>query len=543
MVARVHDVLARAFSEQGTRTVFALMGDGNMHFLGSLIEREGVRAVNVRHENMGLGMADGYARAGDDVGVCSVTYGPGLSNLPLSLLVAGRAHSPIVVFAGDAGAADDYPGSAHHMNQRALVEAAEAVYLEVRSATSVRDDVAEGFRRARGERRPVVVSATSELQQERAELEPRAQTEDGSPPEVAAAADDAIGAAADLLAAAERPLILAGAGTDATARGLLEELAEITGAALMTTIAAKGAFAGNSRSVGMSGSYMHRSGAAQAAAADLVLAAGARLDPYVTNRGHLFAHARVVTLNRDPEVNVAGVREPDLRLTGDAAATLAKLIPAVESRRSAPPRPAPEPYDFASDDLAGFPYEPEPGTLDPRALMQQVADEIPETGLVVVGAGHFCIFPIRYLPPKRTHRYLPVFDFGTIGQGLPVAIGASVAGGSRPLVAFEGDASLLMNIQELDTIARERLPILLFAMNDGALGAEYHRLERIGFSRDLAAYERADFRRIGEAFGLRASTAETVDQALDAAAQFTRSPEPTLVDVRCSRRVIAPYYR
>lgn len=125
---KVYEVLAAASATEGVDSVFALMGDGNMGFLGSLAEREGVRVVQVRHENMAVGMADGLARAGRAIGVASVTYGPGLTQIPTSLLVAGRHHSHVVVFASEPPQADRYPGSAHEMNQRALMEAAEAAY-------------------------------------------------------------------------------------------------------------------------------------------------------------------------------------------------------------------------------------------------------------------------------------------------------------------------------------------------------------------------------------------------------------------------------
>src|SRR5258705_2973226 len=161
---KVYEHLATCFAAEGVDAVFALMGDGNMGFLGSLASTPGVKLVQVRHENMAVGMADGYFRTRGSVGVASVTYGPGLTQIPTSLMVAGRHHSPVVVFAGEPPQSDRYPGSAHDMNQRALMEAAEAAYMTVASPASAAQDVAKAFDRARAERRPVVLAAALDVQ-------------------------------------------------------------------------------------------------------------------------------------------------------------------------------------------------------------------------------------------------------------------------------------------------------------------------------------------------------------------------------------------
>jgi thiamine pyrophosphate-dependent acetolactate synthase large subunit-like protein len=175
--------------------------------------------------------------------------------------------------------------------------------------------------------------------------------------------------------------------------------------------------------------------------------------------------------------------------------------------------------------------------------MAELGTLLPDDCQIVVGAGHFSAFPLLYLPGRRTHRYLPVFDFGSIGQGLPVAVGAALARPERPVVCFEGDASMLMNVQELETIGRIRPRLLLFVLNDGALGAEYHRLARMGIDPDLAAYERAGFQAVAEAFGVPAYTLRSVEEAREAVAKFLAGDGPMLIDVRTSRRSIVPLYR
>jgi acetolactate synthase-1/2/3 large subunit len=540
---KVHDVLARAFAAEGVETIVALMGDGNMAFLGSVVG-ERIDLIQVRHENMAVGMADGYVRAGRPIGVAAVTYGPGLTQIPTSLLVAGRHRSPIVVFAGEPPLSDRYPGSAHEMNQRALVEAAEAGYVSVRSPASAAEDVAVAFHRARAERRPIVIGAAVDLQYSDAPETGRTTRDaDRSPAREARGANpDEVARAADALAAARRPLILTGIGAlGATAE--IERLADLVGANLVTSIAAKGAFAGNPRYLGLAGSFADERTTTAFAEADLVLAVGCGLDPYVSQRGRLLATAHVIQIDIDPQASIASTRQANLLLNGDARLTTGALADALRDRGVAIGHGLPAAFDFAAVDLATFPCDPEPGTLDPRALMAILGDVLPDDCAIVVGAGHFSAFPLLYLPGRRSHRYIPVFDFGSIGQGMPVAFGAALAQPDRPVVAFEGDASLLMNVQELETIGRVRPRLLLFVMNDGALGAEYHRLGRIGIDPDLAAYERADFAAIASAFGVPARTLDTPAGVSDVVDAFFSGDGPLLVDVRASRRSIVPLYR
>jgi len=541
---KVYEVLAAAFASEGVVTVFALMGDGNMGFLGALVEHEGVRVVQVRHENMAVGMADGQARAGVPVGIASVTYGPGLTQIPTSLLVAGRHHSPIVVFAGEPPQAERYPGSAHDMNQRALMEAAEAAYMTVGSPASAAQDVASAFERARAERRPVVLGAALDIQYAEADgsRPPRRRPERGRVE--ASLAPAHVKEAARLIVGARRPVVLAGVGA-VSAAAELERLAMRIGAALVTTIGAKGMFAGNPWSLGLAGSFADAPTSAAFSDADVVLAVGTALDPYVTRRGALLEGSRVVHIDRDPDATIAGIRQADVKLGGDAHTAVIALEAAVTrqsgSRRIE--RQAPERYDFASQDLLAFPCDPEPGTLDPRVLMSALGELLPRKSVIVVGAGHFSAFPLLYLPASRTQRYQPVFDFGSIGQGLPVALGIALARPAVPVIAFEGDASLLMNVQELETIARERLRLLIFVMNDGALGAEYHRLDRLGIDPMLAAYERPRFADVARALGVPSRTIDDVAQAGAVIDEFRSSGGPLLVDVRISRRSIVPLYR
>src|SRR3954454_5981765 len=148
---KVYERLADAFAAEGTRTIFGMMGDGNMYWMSALA-KHGVRMIEVRHEGSGLGMADGWARATHDVGVCTATCGPGVTQLATALVTAARASSPLVVFAGE------YPTTDQEYNQRfdqaPFAAACETGFIRLTSADATDDVVRRAFYLARTESRP-----------------------------------------------------------------------------------------------------------------------------------------------------------------------------------------------------------------------------------------------------------------------------------------------------------------------------------------------------------------------------------------------------
>jgi len=159
---KVYERLADAFAAEGTRAIFGMMGDGNMFWMHALA-KHGVRMIEVRHEGAGLGMADGWARATHDVGVCTATCGPGVSQLATALVTASRASSPLVAFVGE------YPTNDQEYIQRfdqpRFAEACEAEFVRLTSADVTDDVVRQAFYLAKTESRPVMLSCPMDIQQ------------------------------------------------------------------------------------------------------------------------------------------------------------------------------------------------------------------------------------------------------------------------------------------------------------------------------------------------------------------------------------------
>jgi thiamine pyrophosphate-dependent acetolactate synthase large subunit-like protein len=176
--------------------------------------------------------------------------------------------------------------------------------------------------------------------------------------------------------------------------------------------------------------------------------------------------------------------------------------------------------------------------LDPRAVMRDLGPALPRDAQLVIGGGHFWSFPCMYLDVPEDGAFLCPLGAAAVGQALPFAIGVAAAASGKPVVAVEGDGSLFMNIQEMDTAARYRLPLAVVVMNDAALTAEVIKLRMEGYNGDLATYPTPDFAVMAKGFGWRAATLNGGDSIADVFGDHRWADGPLLVDARISREVV-----
>lgn len=546
---KVHEALAEAFEAEGVSALFGLMGDGNMDFLASVHERGRITSYEARHEGAALAMADGYARASGDVGVCYVTHGPGVTQLATSLAVASQHRTPVVVFAGDLAAAHKGFGFKQDIDQRPVVEACGALFHPLRTASTVAADVEQAFWLARTRLLPVVLNCPVDIQNakiDRFEYRPSRARIRPLPP--LSPDPHVIAEAVDLLAAARRPIVVAGAGAvAASALDALERLAERIGAALATSVPAKGTLDGP-WSVGVYGGQASTKGETVFREADLVVLVGTSADGLATAGGKLFLHARTLQIDTNPSATVNG-RPADCLVVGDARTACEALLAGLTELGVAGSgfRSGDQDDLFAADalqqDLADAPFEVAPGELDPRRVAAELDRHLPANAMVLVGVGHYWSSPAIYLNGNRTRRFIFAYDFGCIGQTIPTAFGASVAEPSRPVVVFEGDASALMAVHELNTLARYRPKMLVIVMNDSALGAEIQKLRATGRDPRPAMIPSPDFAEVARAFGLSGVRLEDLEQAEALVAEFAAGEGTHVVDVPISRQVVDRYLR
>jgi acetolactate synthase-1/2/3 large subunit len=538
---KVYEALARAFADEGTHAVFTMMGDANMHWLNAL-DRIGVDIFDVRHEGAGLAMADGYARASGEPGVCSTTGGPGTTQLATTLVVASRARSPVVAFCGDSAVGDRH--DAQHFDQRPFAEAVEAGFVRVDGAASACDAVREAFLRARSGPGPVILSVPQDIQQEEVkDTAYEASLTAGR--EAEATLDEAeVERAVALIQQAERPIVLVGRGAMNAGAGLqVIALADRIGALIATTLHAKNWLADHPWHLGISGGYGTKAARELLSSADCVIVVGASVSPYTSDQGALFRDATVIQIDRRSDLVMGDGRRADYALTADARlgveALLARLP--VRERPSTGLRTARVADELAQAYNDDSFVELEPGTLDPRAACRLLDEAIPEHIALILGSGQQIRFPTMLMRRPRP-LIMAQHHFGCIGQGLTTAMGAVISTG-RPAMTIEGDAGLMMHLAEFETAVRYCLPLLVVAMNDQALGAEYHKSVAIGLDGNLTLIDTPDLGGVGVGLGGRGHLVRSLDELAVAATEFVDDPAPTLLDVRISRRVLSIPYR
>ncbi|MFI6819824.1 thiamine pyrophosphate-binding protein [Micromonospora sp. NPDC050187] len=535
---RAYQALADAIVAHGVDTIFGLLGDANMFLVTDLIERHGVRFVAARNENAAVMMADGYARVTGRCAVATVTQGPGLAVAGAALTIARQARTPLVLVAGDTPPAD--PGHVQHFDQQPFALATAGSFVPVATpATAVRD-LARAFRQARELPGPVVLNVPMDLQDEPVPsgappCVPHVPPRPAQPP---APHPEAVAALADRLRAARRPVLLAGRGAE-SAGPAIRELADRSGALLATTLMAAGLFAGHPYHLGVAGGLARPLTRRMFAEADLVVTFGAGWNRWTADHGTLAGAATVVAVDTDPAA--PGARWPvDDAVLGDAGTT-ARAVGALLAPQSRPDwRTAELAADLAAaDPFADLDVCSTPDRIDPREFVRVCAGRLPAERTTVVGVGHFGGWPNLLLDSAATDRSLVApWEFGSIGVGLPFAVGAAVGRPDRPVVAFEGDGSLLTGLGELDTLARTGAAVLLVVLDDSAYGAEVRKLRPRGVDPAPARFPDRDLAAVARALGLTAYTVTDTagaEAALDAVLPLTG---PVLLHVRVTPDVV-----
>jgi acetolactate synthase-1/2/3 large subunit len=541
----IYEALAHAFAAEGVDTHFTLMGDGNMHWATAMKSLPGMTTFAVRHEHCACAMAMGYESATGKVGVASVTCGPGFTQIMTALTVAARARIPLVVFAGEAPINAKWYNQA--IDQPMLAAPTGAHYISAHSTQRMHQYVREAFYVARHERRPVVLGVPYDLQKQSlpdiGEYQPSFAVlphTEPTPPH-----PHQIDELANRLAAAACPVIVAGRGVmRAGAQAEVEELADLSGALLATTLLTRGLFDHHPFSIGISGGYARDVAREVAAQADLVIAIGSSLNYYTVDGGNMYPKAEIVQIDIEPLGLRNGMKAGDLHLRADAKLATAELIKAFRTRAGG--RSAVRSADLARRireqpaDSAQFAIAP--GLLDPRAAIDALDRVIPKGWDQVSGSGHQSYFHtvMRGRPPERYHA---IRDFGAIGNGISFAIGVAAARRTGEVVLFEGDGSLLMHVQELEMVARHGIKLLICVLNDGAYGSEIHKLRAEGIDDSGSVFGRTDLAAIAKGFGLRGTTIIDVSQFGPLLAAYQAQDTAEIWNIHVSDQVVNPHTR
>jgi thiamine pyrophosphate-dependent acetolactate synthase large subunit-like protein len=328
---------------------------------------------------------------------------------------------------------------------------------------------------------------------------------------------------------------------EADAAAACRALAEKRGALLATTLPARGLFHDDPFCIGIAGSFTPPVGLECLAEADLVVAVGCSLAFHAGGGGQLWPQAETLHIDIDPLAVSQGQEVAHHHLRADARSGVEALAAALPARpegwRTA--ALAARIRDTKPDDHF---YEIAPGLLDPRDAVAALEAALPPDWEMVNSSGH-CSHFFAHMPSRPQHLFLTIREFGAIGNGIAFAMGVAAARPDRTIVLFDGDGSLLMHVQELETIRRCGMNILIVVMNDGAYGSEIHKLRSEGLNDAGGMFGRSDFAAIAKAFGLAGEKITDLAALPGLVAAFAASGGSAIWDFHVSDQVMSPVLR
>jgi len=537
-------IVLESLKREGVEVVFGLPGGAVLPVYDALYDFPGpLRHVLVRQEAAAGHAAEGYARVSGQVGVCLVTSGPAATNLVTALQDAYMDSMPIVAFTGQV--------PTHLIGNDAFQEADNVGITRpctkhnflVKDVRDVAATIKEAFHiAATGRPGPVHVDLPKDVLMKQAEWEyPESihlrsynPTYEGHPGQVRKAAR--------AIMRARRVVLYVGGGVIASDASVgLAALAETCRLPVTTTLMGLGAFpSDHALSLGMLG--MHGGYAANMAVynADCLIAVGARFDDRVTGKIDQFApQAEIIHIDIDPS-SISKSVKVHIPIVGDAKRVLARLLDDVREEGAAqPPTPLREAREQWLRQMAQwqqkhpFRYEWDDEVIKPQYVVEEVSNLTRGEAIIVTGVGQHQMWAAQHYRFRHPRHWLTSGGLGTMGYGLPAAMGAQVARPDRLVVLIDGDGSFVMNSQELATVVENQLPLKCVIINNGGHGMVRQWQDVIYGGRfqsiDLSASP--DFVKLAEAYGavgIRASKPNEVVPALEKAFAV---PGPVVVDV------------
>jgi acetolactate synthase-1/2/3 large subunit len=511
------DIIIHFLETAGVQIVAGVPGGALLPLYEALGRTSQIRHILARHEQAAGFIAQGMARVTGRAGVCLATSGPGVTNMVTALADAKLDSVPLICIAGQVPTGLIGTDAFQEVATTEMVRPITKACYFVGSAAELPDTLAEAFRVAEGGRPgPVLIDVPKDVQLQRlsrwpASIGARVDAPVSYERHLRRARDNrlAYAEAATMIRAARRPLFYFGGGiVKARAQEAARGLVELTGIPATTSLMALGILPReHALNIGMLGMHGARYTNHAIEIADLLIAIGTRFDDRATGNAASFApDADIIHIDID-ERELGKIKQPTLAIHDDASRALVELQGQLGSAAAKPA--AWEVWRARIHDLRRDYPLATPGRdelCSPYGIMQALGQRIPTDAIITTDVGQHQMWAAQTLPIHRADRWLTSGGLGTMGFGLPAAIGAALACPQSPVFCITGDGSLLMNIQEFATLVELDADVKIILLDNSALGLVRQQQELFYQKRFVASRfaHRTDFVAIARAFGMRA---------------------------------------
>ncbi len=527
-------IVVRLLERQGVRTLSGIPGGAILPIYDALSQSSLIHHVLARHEQGAGFIAQGIARASGEVAVCMASSGPGATNLLTAIADAKLDSIPLVAITGQVPKSMIGTDAFQEVDTYGLTIPITKHNFLVGSAEELLEVIPHAFRlAASGRPGPVLVDIPKDVQNQSIEVSdwPAPGASDPAP------APDAvlISRAAAMINGAARPILYLGGGVvHSGASGSAVALAEKAGLPSVMTLMALGAMpVDHPLSLGMLGMHGARCTNLALDECDLLIAVGARFDDRATGKVAAFcSHAKIIHIDIDPS-ELDKIKTAHVGIAGDVKAVLGQLVPQVEAILR-------KPWLARVADLKATHPLRMPGIDDPRmpyGLIRAVADCLDDEATITTDVGQHQMWVAQAYPLRRPRQWLTSGGLGTMGFGLPAAIGAALAEPQRTVVCFTGDGSILMNVQEFATAAEEEANVKVVLMNNASLGLVFQQQTMFYGERIFASKFRGmpDFIKVAEGFGWQTLDLDNAGDPSSALRAALSLPGPVLIHASIDR--------
>ena len=530
------EALMRSLEKEGVDFVFGLPGGANLPIYDALVDAK-IRHILVRHEQSAAHMADGYARIKRKAGVCFATSGPGATNLITGIATAYADSSPMVAVTGQVPLEMIGKDAFQETDIIGIANPCTKYTFQPRKATEIPETVKKGFYIAEsGRPGPVLIDIPKDVQQDSQDIEfPDLIKVRGYNPTIECDLST-IGKAAELLMAAERPIIMSGGGVNLSgAFPELEVLAELLLTPVVTTFKGKGSFPENhSLAMGPIGMHGHAEANKIILEADCILAIGARFSDRSVGRFDEFGKGMsIIHMDIDP-AEIGKNKSVDVAIVGDVKSsmkTMIKLLSKKMVKRSAENpwlRRRKELVDYYAESIKDYPRD-----LTARKVLKKLRQALPSEAIVTTEVGQCQMWTSLHFDVISPGTFFSSTGLGTMGFGFPAAIGAKAAKQGVPVVDIAGDGSFNMSENSLAVSVLENLPVIVILLNNYMLGmvAQWQRTFYNRRYEGVHLHNCPDYTKIADAYGAQGIKVQSLLELDSAIRSALKSNVATVIDI------------